>query len=94
MKYQRHRSKRYLVYTIQVASNDIHATKMVDGSVGTKCSFTVRGFNAKFPDSDINAGATYRSGRRPVNAVAAENPDFVLFSFDVSKAFVKGVIFE
>ena len=29
-----------------------------------------------------------------VNAITAQNPDFVLFSFDVSQAFAKGLTFE
>lgn len=35
-----------------------------------------------------------RSGQRLVNAVAAGHGEFILFSFDVSQAFVKGLTFE
>ena len=34
------------------------------------------------------------SGQRLVNAVAAEHPEFILFSFDVSQAVAKGKTFE
>ena len=43
---------------------------------------------------DTYAGTTCRSGQRLVDAVAAENADFVLFSFDVSQAFAKALAFE
>ena len=38
-------------------------------------------------------GTTSRHGQRIVNAIAAENPEWVLFSFDVSQAFAKGMTF-
>ena len=68
--------------------------KMIEGNVGIKCRLTVRGFKDKFQDLDTYAGTTSRSGQRLVNAVAAENPEFILFSFDVSQAFAKGLTFE
>ena len=40
------------------------------------------------------AGTTSRCGQRLVNLAAAEHDDFVLFSFDVSQAFAKGMTFE
>lgn len=54
----------------------------------------MRGFNDKFNDLDIYAGTIGRSGQGVVKAVAAENPDFILFSFDVSQAFANGMPFE
>lgn len=58
--------------------------KMIDGNLGANCMLTVRGFKDEFQDLDAYAGTTGRSGQRLVNAVAAENPDFILFSLDVS----------
>ena len=52
------------------------------------------GFKDKFQDLDTYAGTTSRSGQRIANAVAAGNKDFILFSFDVSQAFAKGLTFE
>lgn len=40
------------------------------------------------------AGTISRSGQRFVNAVAAGNPEFILFSLDVGEAFAKGVAFK
>ena len=40
------------------------------------------------------AGTASRSGQRIVNSVAAQHEDWVLFSFDVSQAFAKGMTFE
>ena len=54
----------------------------------------MRGFKDKFQDLDTYAGATGRSGQRFVNVVAAEHENFLLFSFDVSQAFAKGLTFE
>lgn len=54
----------------------------------------MRGFNDTSKDFDTYAGATLRSGQRLVNVVAAENTDLVLSSFDVSRASVKGMVFE
>ena len=67
---------------------------MIEGSVGVKCRLTVRGFKDKFQDFDTYAGTTSSSGQRSVNAVVAENPGFVLSSFDVSQAFAKGLTFK
>ena len=68
--------------------------KMIEGNVGIKCRLTVRGFKDKFQDRDTYAGTTSRSGQRLVNVVAVENTGFILFSFDVSQAFAKGMTFE
>ena len=42
-------------------------------------------------DLETYAGTTSRCGQRIVNAMASEHADFVLFSFDVSQAFAKGM---
>ena len=68
--------------------------KMIGGNVGINCRLTVRGFKDNLQVLDTYAGATSRSGQSPVNAAAVENPDFVLFSLDVSQAFAKGMTFE
>lgn len=68
--------------------------KMIDGAVGVKCRFIVRGFKDMFQDFDTYVGTTSRSGQRLVNAVAAEYKELLLVSFDVSQAFAKGLIFE
>ena len=66
--------------------------KMIECNVGAKCRFTARGCKGKFQDFDIYAGAISRSGQRLVNALAADNEDFILFSFDVGQASAKGFI--
>ena len=68
--------------------------KMIEGTVGVKCRLAVRGFNDTFHDLDIYVGTTSRIGQRFANAIAAENLEFTLFSFDVSQAFAKGMTFE
>ena len=68
--------------------------KMIEGKVGIRCSLIVRGFKGKFQDLDTYAGTTSRSGRRLVNVVAVEHTNSVLFSFDVSLVFAKGMTFE
>ena len=65
---------------------------MIEGNVGVKCRFIVRGFRGQFQDFHIYVGASSRSGQRLVNAVVFENGDFILFSFYVSQAFAKGYV--
>ena len=67
---------------------------MVGGNIGVKCRLAVRGFKDTFQDLDTYAGTSIRSGQRIVYAVAAENDDFILFSYDVGQAFAKGLTFE
>ena len=55
---------------------------------------TARGFKDKMQELETYAGTTSRCGQRLVNLVAAEHEDFVLFSFDVSQAFAKGMTFK
>ena len=54
----------------------------------------MRGFKDRQDQLETFAGTASRSGQRVVNAITAQNPDFVLFSFDVSQAFAKGLTFE
>ena len=67
---------------------------MIEGNVGVTCKLTIRGFKDKFQDLDIYVGTASRSCQRPVNAVAVENDNFILFSFDVRLAFANGLTFE
>lgn len=67
---------------------------MIEVSIGVKCKLTIRGFKGKSQDLDTYARTTSGSGQRIANAVAAENGNFILFSFDVSQAFAKGLAFE
>ena len=67
---------------------------MIEGSVGVKCRLTVRGFKDELQDSDTYAGTISRSGQRFANAVAVENRELILFSFEVSQAFAKGRTFK
>ena len=67
---------------------------MIDGNIDVKCRFAVRGFKDRVQDLDVYAGTTSRSGQRLANAVAVENPEFILFSFDLSQAFAKSLTFE
>lgn len=68
--------------------------KMIEGNVGAKGRFMVRGFKDQVQDLDTYAGTTGRSGQRLANAVTIGNLEFILFSFDVSQAFVKGMTFR
>ena len=68
--------------------------KLIDGVVAIKCRLTARGFKDKMQELETYAGTTSRYGQRIVNAIAAEHEDFVLFSFDVSQAFAKGMTFK
>ena len=45
-------------------------------------------------DLETYAGTASRAGQRVVNSVAAQHPDWIMFSYDVSKAFAKGMTFE
>ena len=67
---------------------------MIGVNVGVKCRFVVGWFNGNFQDLDTYVSSTSRSGQRLANAVAAENVEFILFSFDVGRAFAKGMRFE
>lgn len=68
--------------------------KMIGGNVGVKCRFAARGFKDMFQDFDRYAATVSRSGQRFVNVVAAGDEDSILFSFDVSRALVKGLTFK
>jgi len=68
--------------------------KWVDGVLVIKCRLTMRGFRDRCSTLETFAGTATRSGQRVVNTITAQNPDFVLFSFDVSQAFAKGLTFE
>lgn len=68
--------------------------KMVEDQLGIKCRLTTRGFKGRMQDLETYAGTTSRSGQRIVNLIAAEHSDFVLFSFDISQAFAKGMTFK
>lgn len=68
--------------------------KMVEGNFAIKCRLAVRGFNCKLQHLDTYAGTTGRAVQRLANALEAENPDFVLSSFDVRQAFARGMVFR
>ena len=68
--------------------------KLVDGVWVVKCRLTMRGFRDRCMTLETFAGTASRAGQRIVNSEAAQNDDFVLFSFDVSQAFAKGLTFE
>ncbi len=68
--------------------------KMIDKVLQIKCRLTMRGFKDRQSDIETFAGTTSRAGQRVVNTVVAQEDDFVLFSFDVSQAFAKGLTFE
>ena len=67
--------------------------KVMEGLLGIKGRLTARGFKDKMQELETYAGTTSRHGQRIVNAIAAENPDWVLFFFDVPQAFAKGMTF-
>ena len=54
----------------------------------------MRGFNDKFQELETYAGTASRAGQRTVNTIASEHEGIVLFSFDVSQAFAKGMALE
>ena len=54
----------------------------------------MRGFKDGCLYMETFAGTATRWAQRVVNSVAATEPSFCLFSFDVSKAFAKGMSFE
>ena len=66
--------------------------KMTKTNVGVKRRFAVRGFKDKFQDLDVYAGTICMSGQRCAKAVAAEHPDIILFSFDVSQFSANGLL--
>ena len=68
--------------------------KMIDGIRQIKCRLTMRGFKDRQQSMDTYAGTTSRSGQRLVNGVVAQEPDWELFSIDVTQAFAKGLTFE
>ena len=70
------------------------AWKWVDGARIIKARLTMRGFKDRCLTMETYAGTATRAGQRIVNSQAALDPDFVLFSFDVSQAFAKGMTFE
>ena len=68
--------------------------KNVDGKIIIKCRITMRGFRDKEITIETFAGTASRRGQRIVNSIVAQNEDFILFSYDVSQAFAKGMTFE
>ena len=53
----------------------------------------MRGFKDRCETMETFAGTASRAGQRLVNSMAAQEPDWVLFSFDISQAFAKGMDF-
>jgi hypothetical protein len=68
--------------------------KLVDGNKIIKVRITMRGFKDTCMNLETFAGTATRWSQRIVNSAAATEEDFELFSFDVSKAFAKGMTFE
>ena len=68
--------------------------KLVDGDRIIKVRLTMRGFKDTCINLETFAGTATRWSQRVVNSATANEEDFVLFSFDVSKAFAKGMTFE
>ncbi len=59
-----------------------------------KARLTMRGFKDHDDNLATFAGTATRWGQRVVNAITAQQSDWVLFSFDVSAAFAKGLSFK
>ena len=78
-----------MVFTWKSNPEDKTEAKHVKGRM------TVRGFK-DYAGEDLNtyAGTASRWGQWIVNAVTAQEEELVLFSFDVSLAFAKGLSFE
>ena len=68
--------------------------KQIEGVRSVKARLTMRGFKDMQQDLETFAGTTSRAGQRLVNTIVAQNANMVLFSFDVSQAFAKGMTFE
>ena len=68
--------------------------KLVDGTRIIKVRLTMRGFKDHCINLETFAGTATRWSQRVVNSATANEEDFELFSFDVSKAFAKGMTFE
>ena len=73
----------------------VHKWKLIDGVKSIKSRLTMRGFKDRGGNSfETFAGTASRWGQRLVNSAVANNEDWVLFSFDVSQVFAKGMTFE
>jgi len=72
----------------------VETWKQVDGKWIIKSRLTMRGFKDREQSLETFAGTASRAGQRIVNSEAAQHLDMVLFSFDVSQAFAKGLTFE
>ena len=72
----------------------VNTRKLIEGNIGIKCRFTVRGFKDEFHELKTHAGTASRAGQRIVHTIAAKHGDLLLFSFDASQAFAKGMAFE
>ena len=72
----------------------IRFKRMPDGSLIVKARLCIRGFkDAQIEQLDTFAGTASRYGQRAVNIVAATK-QWLLWSLDVSQAFLKGLTFE
>ena len=68
--------------------------RMPDGSLAIKARLCIRGFkDGQIEMLDTFAGTASRYGQRAVNIVAATKK-WLLWSLDVSQAFLKGLTFE
>ena len=73
----------------------VHKWKLIDGLRAVKARLTMRGFRDREGYSlETFAGTASRWGQRFVNSAACLVDDMVLFSFDVSAAFAKGMTFK
>ena len=68
--------------------------KLVDSIRTVKVRITMRGFKDSCMSLETFAGTATRWSQRVINSAAVTNEGFELFSFDVSKAFAKGMSFE
>ena len=72
----------------------IRFKRMPDGSLIVKARLCIRGFkDGQIEMLDTFAGTASRYGQRAVNIVAATKK-WLLWSLDVSQAFLKGLTFE
>ena len=72
----------------------IRLKKMPDGTLVVKARLCIRGFKDSQIDMlDTFAGTASRYGQRAVNIIAATKR-WLLWSLDVSQAFLKGLTFE
>ena len=72
----------------------VNKWKLKDNVRAITTRMTMRGFRDNVSSLETYAGTASRGDQRIVDSVIINEPDFINFSFDVSKAFAKGMTFK